>query len=57
MEKPYKIQKKAVMSGGSYTLIIPKSWIRSQADRLKKKIVDVFDLFIYEKYIEIRPLK
>ena len=45
------------MSGGSFALVIPKSWLRQQAERLKVKVVEVFDLFIYDKYIEIRPTK
>ena len=57
MEKPYKIQKKIMMNGGSYVLTIPKSWLKHQALKLKKKVVELFDLFIYDKYIEIRPSK
>ena len=57
MEKPYKIKKRLNMAGGSLTLVIPKSWLRQQAERLKIKFVDLMDLLIYDKYIELRPIK
>jgi len=57
MEKPYRMKKKLIMTGGSYALVIPRSWLKRQAERLKKKIVEVFDLFIYDRYLEIRPTK
>ncbi|MBA7683464.1 hypothetical protein ES703_91829 [subsurface metagenome] len=57
MEEPYKFRKKLVKTGNSMYLSIPASWLKKQAERLKKKVIEFLDVLIYDKYIEIRPSK
>ncbi|MBA7551196.1 hypothetical protein ES705_43732 [subsurface metagenome] len=57
MEEPYKIRKKLVYVGNSRYVSIPASWLKKQAEKMKKKVVEFLDIFIYDKYIEIRPSK
>lgn len=57
MEEPYKFRKKLVKTGGSFFIIVPVEWLKKQAERLKKKVIEFLDILIYDKYIEIRPSK
>lgn len=57
MEKPYKYRKKLVKTGNSKFILMPLDWLEKQAKRLKKKVIEFFDVVIYDKYIEIRPSK
>jgi len=57
MEKPYRYKKKLVRTGNSDYVLVPLAWLEKQAKRLKVKILKFVDLFVYEKYIEIRPSK
>lgn len=57
MEEPYKFRRKLVKTGNSGYVSIPASWLKKQAERLKLKVVEFLDVFIYDKYVEIRPSK
>lgn len=57
MEKPYEYRKKLVKTGHSKYILIPIEWLEKQAKRLKKKVIEFFDVVIYDKYIEIHPSK
>lgn len=57
MEEPYKYRKKLVKSGHGKYILIPLEWLEKQAKRLKVKVLEFLDIFIYDKYIEIRPSK
>ena len=57
MEEPYKIKKKVVKIGNARYVSIPATWLKKQAERLKKKVVEFLDMFIYDKYIELKPSK
>ena len=57
MEEPYKFRKKLVKIGNTRYVSIPASWLKKQAEKLKKKVIEFLDIFIYDKYIEIRSSK
>ena len=57
MEEPYKIKRKIVKVGNAKYVSIPASWLKQQAERFKKKVVEFLDIFIYDKYMEIKPSK
>lgn len=54
MEEPLRYRKRLVKTGGSWYFVIPAEWLKKQAKRLGKKILDTMDLLIYDEYIEIR---
>ena len=57
MEKPYRYEKKLIIIGHSVGIIVPQTWIKSQAERMKiKKVVNVI-LEIYKDKIIILPKK
>ncbi len=57
MEEPYKIQRKIVKVGNANYVSIPATWLKKRAEKMKKKVVEFLDVFIYDKYIEIKPSK
>lgn len=57
MVEPYRYKKKLIKTGNSRYISIPANWLKKQAERLKKKVIEFLDVLIYDKYIEIRPSK
>lgn len=55
--EPYKYKKSLIKVGNSRMVSIPAEWLKKQAKKLGKKVLDTLDLLIYDDYIEIRPVK
>lgn len=57
MEKPYRYQKKLVIVGNSFAVIVPKNWLQAQAKRIKIKDFKDVLMEVYKDKIVITPIK